>query len=110
MSEFFRSEIVRENIKELEILQEKIIKNTFNVPFMTVEERRDHVELMRSLLEKQKNLYFRLSLSEDPEAVAMTEQIREAAKELGFNETHTIVEFFSEMEKTLDRLYEISEM
>lgn len=110
MSEFFQSEIVRESIKELDLLQEKIIENTFKVPFMSGEQRKEHVELMRSLLEKQKNLYFRLSLSVDPEAVAMTEEIRKAAKSLGFNDTHNIVEFFSEMEKTLDRLYEISEM
>jgi hypothetical protein len=110
VSDFFQSEIVRESIKELELLQQQVIEKTFKTPFMSGDQRKEHVELMKALLEKQKNLYFRLSLSDDPEAIEMTQKFRETAKVLGFNESHTIVEFFSEMEKTLDRLYKLAEM
>ncbi len=110
MSNFFQSEIVRESIKELELLQQEVIEKTFKTPFMSGDQRKEHVELMKILLEKQKNLYFRLSLSDDPEAIEMTQKFRETAKALGFNENHTIVEFFGEMEKTLDRLHKLAEM
>lgn len=110
MSNFFQSEIVRESIKELELLQQQVIEKTFEAPFMSGGQRKEHVELMKVVLEKQKNLYFRLSLSDDPEAIEMSQKFRETAQVLGFNETHTIVEFFSEMEKTLDRLYKLAEM
>ena len=109
MSGFFQSEIVREALKEMEELQQKIIEDTFKAPIMNREQKRDHVELMRTFLEKQKNLYFRLSLSDDPEALEMKERIAEAAKFLGYD-GNNVNELFSEMEETLDRLDKIADM
>ncbi len=109
MSGFFQSEIVRESIKEMEELQQKIIQDTFKAPLMSREEKKEHVELMRTFLEKQKNLYFRLSLSDDPEALEMKERIQDAAKFLGFD-GNNINELFSEMENTLTRLDKIAEL
>ena len=109
MSGFFQSEIVREAIKEMEELQQQIIQDTFKAPIMSREERKKHVELMRTFLEKQKNLYFRLSLSDDPEALEMKERIQEAAEFLGFNGSN-VNELFSEMENTLKRLDKITEL
>ena len=109
MSGFFQSEIVREAIKEMEELQQRIIQDTFKAPLMNKEEKKEHVELMRTFLEKQKNLYFRLSLSDDPEALEMKERIQEAAKFLGFD-GNNVNELFSEMENTLKRLDKIAEL
>lgn len=109
MSGFFQSEIVRESIKEMEELQQQIIQDTFKAPMMSREERKEHVELMRTFLEKQKNLYFRLSLSDDPEALEMKERIQEAAEFLGFK-GNNVNELFSEMENTLERLDKIAEL
>jgi len=109
VSGFFQSEIVRESIKEMEELQQQIIKDTFKAPIMSKEEKKEHVELMRTFLEKQKNLYFRLSLSDDPEALEMKERIEEAAKFLGFD-GNNVNQLFSEMETTLTRLDKIADM
>ena len=109
MSGFFQSEIVREAIKEMEELQQQIIQDTFRAPIMSKEEKKEHVELMRTFLEKQKNLYFRLSLSDDPEALEMKERIEQAAKFLGFD-GNNVNELFSEMENTLTRLDKIADM
>ncbi len=109
MSGFFQSEIVREAIKEMEELQQQIIKDTFKAPIMSKEEKKEHVELMRTFLEKQKNLYFRLSLSDDPEALEMKERIQDAAKFLGFD-GNNINELFAEMENSLERLDKIADM
>jgi hypothetical protein len=109
VSGFFQSEIVREAIKEMEELQQQIIQDTFKAPIMSREEKKEHVELMRTFLEKQKNLYFRLSLSDDPEALEMKERIQDAAKFLGFD-GNNVNELFSEMEKTLTRLDKIADM
>jgi hypothetical protein len=109
VSGFFQSEIVREAIKEMEELQQKIIEDTFKAPIMDREQKREHVELMRTFLEKQKNLYFRLSLSDDPEALEMKERIQDAAKFLGFD-GNNVNELFTEMENTLDRLDKIADM
>jgi len=109
VSGFFQSEIVREAIKEMEELQQQIIKDTFKAPIMSKEEKKEHVELMRTFLEKQKNLYFRLSLSDDPEALEMKERIQDAAKILGFD-GNNINELFAEMENSLERLDKIADM
>ena len=109
MSGFFQSEIVREAIKEMEELQQQIMEDTFKAPMMSSEEKRDHVELMRTFLEKQKNLYFRLSLSDDPEALEMKQRIQDAAEFLGFD-GNNVNDLFSEMEETLDRLDKIADM
>ena len=109
MSGFFQSEIVRESIKEMEQLQQQIIEETFKAPMMSGEEKKEHVELMRTFLEKQKNLYFRLSLSDDPEAQEMKERIHDAAEFLGFG-SNNINELFAEMERTLERLDNIADM
>jgi hypothetical protein len=109
VSGFFQSEIVREAIKEMEELQKQIMEDTFKAPMMSKEEKKDHVELMRSFLEKQKNLYFRLSLSDDPEALEMKQRIQDAAVFLGF-EGNNVNELFEEMENTLDRLNKIAEI
>ena len=109
MSGFFQSEIVREAIKEMEELQQRIIQDTFKAPVMNKEEKKEHVDLMRTFLEKQKNLYFRLSLSDDPEALEMKERIQDAAKFLGFD-GNNVNELFAEMENTLTRLDKIADM
>jgi hypothetical protein len=109
VSGFFQSEIVREAIKEMEELQQQIIQDTFKAPLMNREEKKEHVELMRTFLEKQKNLYFRLSLSDDPEALEMKQRIQEAAEFLGFK-GNNVTELFSEMESTLERLDKIADM
>jgi hypothetical protein len=110
VSEFFESEIVRQSIKELEEIQQEVIQKTFIAPAMTKEQKKEHVELMRTFLEKQKNLFFRLSLSDDPEALKMKERIEESAKFLGYEKTENMIELFGEMEKTLDKLDQIAEM
>jgi len=109
VSGFFQSEIVREAIKEMEELQQRIIQETFRAPLMNREEKKEHVELMRTFLEKQKNLYFRLSLSDDPTALEMKQRIQEAAEFLGFK-GNNINDLFSEMEETLTRLDKIADM
>lgn len=109
MSDFFQSDIVRESIEEMLEIQERIIQDTYKAPTMSREEKRNHVELMRTFLEKQKNLYFRLSLSDDPEALKMKERIQDAAKFLGFD-GNNVNQLFSEMENTLDRLDKIADM
>jgi len=109
VSGFFESEIVRKSIKEMEELQKEIIEETFKAPIMNREQKKEHVELMRTFLEKQKNLYFRVSLSDDPEALEMKQRIEEAAQFLGF-EGNNINELFEEMERTLSRLDKIAEI
>ena len=53
---------------EIQELQEEVYSNVFKFPSMNKEEKKFHVALLEKLLDKQKVLYTRLSLSDDPES------------------------------------------
>jgi len=80
---FFDSEVVRSEMTEIADLQEEIYSNVFKFPAMSKEEKLEHVELLERLLDKQKVLYTRMSLSDDPEAREMKERIMSSAIMMG---------------------------
>ena len=80
---FFSSEVVRAEMTEIAELQETIYSNVFKFPAMSKEEKLEHVEILEKLLEKQKILYTRMSLSDDPEAAEMKERITKSAIMMG---------------------------
>ena len=80
---FFSSEVVRAEMTEITEMQEEVYSNIFKFPTMTKEERLDHIDLLERLLEKQKVLYTRMSLSDDPEAQQMKDRIVESAMMMG---------------------------
>ena len=106
MSGFFDSEMVRKSLIELDDLQEKIIDQLYHLPFADKEKKRGHLETMKKFLEKQKLFIFRMSLSDDPEAVEMKEKIIESAKLFGFKPGDNLNKFFDDMQETIDKLEE----
>jgi hypothetical protein len=99
---FFDSEVVRSEMVEINELQEEIYKNVFQFPTMKKEEKVEHVEMLERLLEKQRVLYTRLSLSEDPEAKMMKENIVNSAKLMGMPDNMDMNIIFQNMEKMLE--------
>ena len=83
MSEFFQSEVVRAELAEIQELQEEVYSNFFKFPSMGKEDQLYHIDLLETLIEKQKIVYTRLSLSDDPEAKKMKEHIIAGAKDMG---------------------------
>ena len=65
---FFDSEVVRAEMTEVGQLQQEVYTSMFSFYSMTKEDKIKHIDLLSRLLEKQKVLYTRLSLSDDPEA------------------------------------------
>ena len=107
MSKFFNSPVVRAAVTELNEIQDEMQKAMFKHPAsLTEEDRQHHLDLMRSLLEKQKLFYTRLKLSDDPKAMEMKEQIVESAKFLGLKEDQPIESLFDGLTKVLDSLEE----
>tara|TARA_B100000427_G_C15324747_1_gene514145 strand:- start:90 stop:425 length:336 start_codon:yes stop_codon:yes gene_type:complete len=80
---FFDSEVVRAEMAEIHELQEEVYNNVFKFPTMNAEDQKYHVDILERLLEKQKVLYTRLSLSDDPEAKEMKNRITESAEMFG---------------------------
>ena len=80
---FFDSEVVRAEMAEIADLQEEVYSNVFKFPRMSKEDQLYHVEVLEKLLDKQRVLYTRLSLSDVPEAKQMKKQVEESAKQMG---------------------------
>ena len=104
MNGFFDSEQVRESLFELDDLQEKLFKQLFELPTSTKEKKKEHLDTMREFLEKQKLFIFRMSLSDDPEAVKMKQKIIESAKLFGFDPGDSLPSFFERLGESIDKL------
>ena len=99
---FFDSEVVRAEMTEIQELQEDVYTNVFKFSSMNKEEKLFHVGLLEKLIEKQKILYTRLSLSDDPDAKMMKDNIIDSAKMMGLPDGTDMNVVFSNMTKMLD--------
>ena len=99
---FFNSEVVRAEMTEIGELQKEVYKNVFKFPIMSKEEKLEHVKILEKLLDKQKVLYTRLSLSDDPEAIQMKERITESASMMGLPPNVDMNVIFNNMSSMLD--------
>jgi len=104
MSRFFDSEVVRESLFELDELQHKLFTELLELPFSDSDKKREHLETMKQFLEKQKVFIFRMSLSDDPEAVEMRNRILDCAEMFGLEPGDNINTFFAKMEESIEKL------
>jgi|TARA_X000000368_G_scaffold217925_1_gene171999 agmatine/peptidylarginine deiminase len=86
---------------DIQELQEEIYGSVFNFPQMDNEEKEEHIDLLMELLEKQRILYARMSLSDDPQAKKMKENIQESAVMMGMPKDVDMANVFANMEKMI---------
>ena len=101
---FFQSPVVRAEMAEISELQEEVYSNVFKFPSMKKEDQLYHVELLTRLIEKQKILYARLSLSDDPDALKMKENIIESASMMGIPNSVDMSKVFDQMSTMVETL------
>jgi predicted RNA binding protein with dsRBD fold (UPF0201 family) len=104
MSNFFDSDIIQNELKEINFLQEDIYRNVLNFGFMSKEEKIEHIEKLTTLIEKQKIMYTRLSLSDDLKALEMKENLKKSIAFMGFSPYTDMNVLFSSMTKTIESL------
>mgnify|MGYP003116368471 CR=1 FL=1 len=104
MSEFFNSEIVREEITEINELQEKIFGSLMTFSGMDHEDQIEHVDILITLLEKQRLMYTRLSLSDDPAAIKMREELKKSVSLMGFPPNTSMQTLFDKMGESIQLL------
>ena len=101
---FFQSPVVRAEMAEISELQQEVYSNIFKFPSMKKEDQLYHVELLTRLIEKQQILYARLSLSDDPDALKMKENIIESASMMGIPNGADMGKVFDQMSKMVETL------
>lgn len=101
---FLNSPQVRAGLVEINELQEEIYKDAMAFPAMSQEDQYEHLTKLENLLEKQRIMYTRVSLSDDPEALQIKENIVNAAKMLGFPGSVDPGDLFNNMHMTIKNL------
>jgi hypothetical protein len=104
MSNFFDSDIIQDELKEINQLQEQMYGSILTFGMMSRETKLEHIEKLELLLEKQRVMYTRLSLSDDPKAVEMKENLRKSVALMGFPPETDMSILFSSMTKTIESL------
>lgn len=99
---FFDSDLVRSEMTKISDLQEEIYKSVFSFYTMSKDEKLKHIEKLEELIDVQKVLYMRLSLSDDPEALKMKEQILLSAEMMGMPKGADMNVLFKDMSKMVD--------
>ena len=101
---FFDSEIVRAEMVEIHELQEDVYENFMKFPYMNNADRNHHINQLSKLIEKQKIVYARLSLSDDPAAKEMKEKIMESAKSMGLPANVDVAKLFDQMTEVISMM------
>ena len=98
---FFESEVIRAEMAEIQELQEEVYNKIFSFPQRVTEDKVTHVDKLERLLEKQRVFYTRLSLSDDPQAKMMKENIAKSARMMGMPENVDMSVVFQNMNSML---------
>lgn len=104
MSNFFNSELVQKELKEINELSETLYESLFSFIVMPREEKIEHIDKMTELLEKQQIMYTRISLSDDPEAIEIRENLKKSVVIMGFAQDTDMSILFGNMKQTIESL------
>ncbi len=104
MSAFFDSEIIREELGEINKLQEEVYGKLISFHMMEHDEQVEHVTKLTDLLDRQRVMYARLSLSDDPAAIEMKKDLNKTVRLMGYPEGTDIKFLFDNMHTTIEAL------
>ena len=104
MSDFFDSDIVRDELQEINQLQMSIYRNAMKFGTFSREDKVEHIEKLTELLERQKIMYTRISLSDDTEAIDLKNHLQKSVELMGFPEGTDMLLLFSGMSNTIDNM------
>lgn len=103
MGKFFQSDIIREELEDIFLIQKELYKVIVDFSSFNDIQKNEHIEQLKTLLDKQEIMWTRLSLSDDPEALEMKEKIRMTSEAMGFKDVDMNV-IFKNMRRTLEQL------
>ena len=79
---FFQSEVVQKELTQMQDIYMDI--NRMGL-MLNMKQKREQLDKMMRLIELQQTMYMRVTLSDDPDAKQMVEQVKNAATMLGMN-------------------------
>ena len=104
MTNFFDSNLIKNEIDSIHELQLECFENAFAFDKMSYEDQKEHIDNLLTLLDKQKIMYARLCLTDDPEAKKTKKNLENSVSLLGFPKGTSMQSLFDKMEKTIETL------
>ncbi len=83
---FFSSQIVLDSIKEIMELQNEVLVFSQYAEFATIIEQQNNLDLLRRLMYKQKNMCFRCTMTDSPDAKNLLNEVLDHFEKFG----HTV--------------------
>ena len=98
---FFQSEVVQKELTQMQDLYMDI--NRMGL-VLSLPQKREQLDKMLRLIELQQTMYMRVTLSEDPEAKQLVDQVKNAAKMLGMPPDEVGPQFYDRLKENVHKM------
>ena len=98
---FFQSEVVQKEITQMQDLYMEI--NRMGL-MLNVSQKKEQLVKMLRLIELQQTMYMRVTLSEDPDAKQLVEQVKNAASMLGMPPDEVGPQFYDKLKDNVNKM------
>ena len=98
---FFQSEVVQKELTQMQDLYMDI--NRMGL-MLNLDQKREQLDKMLRLIELQQTMYMRVTLSEDPEAKQLVDQVKNAAKMLGMPPNEVGPQFYDKLKENVHKM------
>ena len=98
---FFQSEVVQEELHQMQELYMDI--NRLGL-MLSLDQKKEQLQKMLRLIEIQQTMYMRVTLSEDPDAKQLVEQVKNAAAMLGMPKDEIGPQFYDKLKENVHKM------
>ena len=98
---FFQSEVVQKELTQMQDLYMDI--NRMGL-MLNVTQKKEQLEKMLRLIELQQTMYMRVTLSDDPEAKKLVDQVKNAASMLGMPKEEIGPQFYDKLKDNVNKM------
>ena len=95
---FFQSEVVQQELHQMQELYMDI--NRMGL-MLSLDQKKEQLQKMLRLIEIQQTMYMRVTLSEDPEAKKLVDQVKNAAAMLGMPKEEIGPQFYDKLKENV---------
>ena len=98
---FFQSEVVQEELTQMQELYMDI--NRMGL-MLSLDQKKEQLQKMLRLIEIQQTMYMRVTLSDDPEAKKLVDQVKNAAAMLGMPKDEIGPQFYDKLKENVHKM------
>ena len=100
---FFQSEVVQKELTQMQDLYMDINKMGL---MLSLDQKKEQLQKMLRLIDLQQTMYMRVTLSEDPEAKKLVDQVKNAAAMLGMPKEEIGPQFYDKLKDNVRKMME----